>query len=166
MPVCPDGPFCLCLSCVQGVGPDMLMMRFECVYECLLVLCTASSCVAYTYGVGVVDGDASPCSSGVSLTQGSTCTVKCGVGYVGQSGTISCASGATQGDPTSGALTCVGGWLVCLVWRVLCFVLYSRLLLFVVVCVQHSLRPTLTRLHVHGHVLCSDGVFFSSFCAR
>ena len=65
-------------------------------------------CAAISFGTGVVAGDTSACSDAQQLDASTTCNVKCDSDYsVSTDVTITCASGISEGDASTGMPTCV-----------------------------------------------------------
>ena len=68
--------------------------------------CSANSCEALVFGIGVISGQAYGCDNGDVLGIGEECTVTCGPGYAIASSTVACPLDATPNAPVIGMLTC------------------------------------------------------------
>ena len=73
----------------------------------------ANKCAPLQFVTGVVGGDTDPCDVNVELEQAGSCNLKCAVGYVAQTATVTCAAGASQDDVATGAIAaCVGRYQI------------------------------------------------------
>ena len=67
-----------------------------------------NQCAAISFGTGIEAGGTSACSDTQQLDASTNCNVKCGTDYtVTTDVTISCASGISEGDASTGMPTCV-----------------------------------------------------------